>query len=238
MYDFIHNPDLINDKKTNINKEIARLMKKREPKLVHQYIVSRIKKLNAPILTTIFDETLSKTFNYKRFILDQKSFNAYYPWTVYHAESPLSDPLQGFGIWYINGMIHYPSSLNYSKQQYYKLTRKFLSLIDPLNQEDCFNQPNNIVLNSWINILFNKSLFVFGMGNEIQDDFLSFVLFARASYYRCFPEKKHKSWYVCHALSPIAEEYTVHSLKKKDFEIIELNSTKDIYENIWLDLKV
>lgn len=102
FYDIL---ELENTQDINLQKEVSSLMKKWNPLKHHGRIINRIRELNAPVLTTNFEETFAKTFDYQLMRTQEEGFTDFYPWTTYHGNFQLYLPTDGFGIWYINGKI-------------------------------------------------------------------------------------------------------------------------------------
>lgn len=86
FYDIL---ELENSHDINLQKEVTELMKDWQPLNHHKIITDKIRLLDAPILTTNFEETFSKTFDYKLLRTEQDKFTDFYPWTTYHREQNL-----------------------------------------------------------------------------------------------------------------------------------------------------
>lgn len=102
----------------NLKKEVSLMMSEWQPYNQHRQIINRILELDAPLLTTNFEETFAKTINYNLFRTEQSGFTDFYPWTSYHGIKQLELPTQGFGIWYVNGMINYQRSIRLGLSDY------------------------------------------------------------------------------------------------------------------------
>jgi len=222
----------------NLQEEVVKLMKDWEHKDHHKNITARINELNAPILTTNFDETIAKTFNYKLFKTKGEKFTDFYPWTTYHGENEFKLPTDGFGIWYINGMIKYPRSIRLGISHYMGSIERARNLLHDGN--DCLfsrkkdkNANEWKGSNTWLHIIFNKSLFIFGLGLEENEIFLRWLLIERMRYFKCFPERVHKGWYITKRSDNETDKGKKLFLKFVGFEVIEVDDYADIYENIW-----
>lgn len=171
FYDIL---ELQNTRGINLQEEVADLMKNWEPINHHKIFTQKIKELNAPILTTNFEETFAKTFEYSLFRTEQDGFTDFYPWTTYHGENQLKLPTDGFGIWYINGMIKYHRSIRLGLSHYMGSVERARSLLRKGNEEGLFsgkNANNWKGRKTWLHIILNKSLFVFGLGLEENETF-------------------------------------------------------------------
>ena len=91
--------------------------------------------------------------------------------------------------------------------------------------------------NTWLHIVFNKSLLILGLGLDENETFLRWLLIERCKYFRKYPERKHKGWYVCKKSGDEHEIQTEKGkrffLEKIGFEVIEVDSYDDIYYKIW-----
>ena len=63
FYDIL---ELENTQEINLQKEVADLMREWQPLDHHIQIINRMKELDAPVLTTNFEETLARTFKYQQ----------------------------------------------------------------------------------------------------------------------------------------------------------------------------
>ena len=84
---------------------------------------------------------------------------------------------------------------------------------------------------TWLNIFFNKNLFVFGLGLDTDETFLRWLLVKRAEY-NMISRKKLKSWYIVNENDELScsKQYFLESV---GFEIIKINDWSIVYENIW-----
>jgi hypothetical protein len=49
---------------------------------------------------------------------------------------------------------------------------------------------------TWLQVAFNKPLIIFGLALEENEVFLRWLLIERARYFRKFPDRRKKAWYV------------------------------------------
>jgi len=236
FYDIL---EMENRDKINLQKEIVDLMKDWQPLNHHSNIIKRINDLNAPILTTNFDETLARsiTGNYQLNRTEQEGFTDFYPWSTYHGNNQLTLPTDGFGIWYINGMINYHRSIRLGLSHYMGSVERARALLHKGNEESLFSgkdSSNWKGSKTWLHIVFNKSLFILGLGLEENETFLRWILIERKKYFNMFPERKHKGWYLNMRSHNEIDQGKRFFLEKVGFEIIDVYSYSDIYENIWI----
>jgi hypothetical protein len=233
FYDII---ELKNTQEINLQLEVGELMKNWEPQNHHKSITNRIMELNAPILTTNFEQILAKTNNYKLFRTEKEGFTDFYPWTTYHGEIQLDLPSAGFGVWYINGMINYHRSIRLGLSHYMGSVERARNLLHKGNDARLFSGKDVNNWNgykTWLHIVFNKSLFIFGLGLEENETFLRWLLIERIKYFKRFPHRKCKGWYINKRGNDGKDGGKKFFLEHVGFEVIEVDDYVDIYENIW-----
>lgn len=71
--------ELENTQDINLQKEVADLMRAWQPLNHHTQIIRRMKELDAPVLTTNFEETLARTFEYQQYRTEKEGFTDFYP---------------------------------------------------------------------------------------------------------------------------------------------------------------
>ena len=49
--------------------------------------------------------------------------------------------------------------------------------------------------NTWVHIIFNSPLLIFGLALEENEVFLRWLLIERARYFKKFPDRRKKAWY-------------------------------------------
>lgn len=233
FYDIL---ELENTQDVNLQKEVSNLMENWVPLEHHGRIINRIRELNAPVLTTNFEETFAKTFDYQLMRTKREGFTDYYPWTTYHGNFQLDLPTDGFGIWYINGMINYHRSIRLGLSHYMESVERARNLLHKGNEERYFsgkNVSNWKGYKTWLHIVFNKSLFVFGLGLEENETFLRWILIQRIKYFKRFPDRKLKGWYINKRSDSGTDAGKKFFLERVGFEVIEVDDFADIYVNIW-----
>lgn len=233
FYDIL---ELENINDINLQKKVADLLTDWQPLNHHKLITDKIAYLNAPILTTNFEDTLSKTINCSLYKIEDTTFTDFYPWSSYHGLKQLEFPTSGFGIWYINGMINYHRSIRLGLGHYMGSVERSRNLIHKGNEEKLYTGKNVNYWNgykTWLHIIFNKSLFIFGLDLGENETFLRWLLIERFRYFKKFPERKHKGWYLYKRNEmPIAQGKKFF-LEKVGFEVIEVEEYADLYERIW-----
>lgn len=225
-----------------------------EPKSITQSIINNIEdwgttdyhktlrealiKLNKPVLTTNFDMCLEGD-SMKKIILDHptfgRGFTDFYPWNVVYSPDTNFSILDiyEFGIWHVNGAINYPRSLKLSLTSYTRQGKRALDFLHAKNFEDDFYGKNHNQwrgMNTWLHLIFNCDLFILGLGLDEQETFLRWLLIERMKYFRRFPDRKRKGWYV--GLKDEMTEGKKFFLERIGFELIQLDNYEDIYVNL------
>ena len=222
---------------SNLQKEVQGKMANWNPNQSQNLILNRIKELNAPVLTSNFDDLIPKSMGLEFKRLDGYTLTDYYPWSCYYSDRDLQYPTEGFGIWYPNGMIKYPRSIKLGLSQYMGNVERARKLIHKKPENIHFEGKNQNFWDgykTWLHILFNKSIFVFGLSLDETEVFMRWLLIERAKYFRNFPNRKHKGWFVIReGESPTIYEGKKFFLKSVGFEVIELGDYNKIYEDIW-----
>ncbi|MDD2412327.1 MAG: hypothetical protein RBS19_05385 [Bacteroidales bacterium] len=229
--------DIENIQNVDLQKEVAILMKNWQPLCQHSLIIDKIRNLDVPLLTTNFDETIARTFDYQQYRTEQDGFTDFYPWTTYHGNKQLNSPTDGFGIWYINGMISYYRSIRLGLSHYMGSVERARNLLHKGDEERLFsgkNVSNWKGYKTWLHIVFNKSLFVFGLGLEENETFIRWILIERIKYFKAFPERSHKAWYINIRSNSKTDQGKKFFLERVGFEVIDVDDFSDIYEKIWV----
>ena len=221
----------------SLQKRIQERLNDLIPNDAQNSVLRMIQTINAPILTTNFDDLIQKSMGLNFHKMTNKGFTDYYPWKCYFSDRKLKSPLSGFGVWHINGMARYYRSIKLSLSQYMGNVEKARRLIHAGVESSLFrgkDQINWAGQDSWLHIIFNKSLLIFGLGLEENEVFLRWLLIERAKYFKEFPNRKHQGWYVCKK----NENDKAHQGKKFFLDhigvkMLEVESYKTIYEDIW-----
>lgn len=230
----LDNTPLVGD----MQKETARLMRLWKARDHHKKIISKIKELNAPVLTTNYDETLSRSIGLKYYAMEDEDFSSKFPWSAYFSEKEiLDDPSAAFGVWHINGQIKYSESIKLGLSQYMESTenaRRMLhsSKLDEIQYFMGKDMPIWEGKNTWLHIVFNKSLFVFGLALKEDETFLRWLLIQRAKYFILFPDREKKGWYLKRDADDMSEGQELF-LKKVGLKVLSVPTYENIYEDIW-----
>lgn len=214
----------------DVKQKVVELLEKWKPVEYHKWLQNEIIKWNIPLLTTNFDGNLDNGLHINRLGNGRAGFTDYYPWNVYFSNTTLLSPIDGFGVWHINGMIGYRRSIQMSLSEYMGLSarvRSFLHKEEGFDDFDLKNQNHWKGYNTWLHIVFNKSLCIFGLALDENETFLRWLLIERAKYFQRFPERKKRGWYICK--SSEFSEGKRFFLDYIGFELVLLDEYDDIY---------
>jgi len=223
-----------------VQKKIQALLQEIKPNTNENPLLMKIQNLDIPILTPNFDILMEKTLELEFHKLNSTGFTDFYPWECYYAPQKLTNPLDGFGIWHLNGMIKYFRSIKISMTQYMGNVERARKWIHAGSENSLFkgkNQQNWIGRNSWLHIIFNKSLFIFGFGLEETELFFRWLLIERAKYFKTFPERSKNGWYLC--VENVKEPPNFGRdffLENSGFSILKVPQYENIYEDVWKNL--
>lgn len=201
----------------------------------HEWLQNEIKKWGIPLLTTNFDENIDNGLRRRILGNREKGFTDFYPWNVYFSDRELSSPIDGFGIWHINGMLSYKRSIRLSLSEYLRLSARVRAFLHKEKGTDSFDLINQNCWkggNTWLHIIFNKSLCIFGLALERDEIFLRWLLIERARFFKTHPEYKKKGWYVCCKDDEENIKGKEFYLKYVGFELVKLDDYKSIYEDL------
>jgi len=183
---------------TTLQAEFCALMKHWRAQAHHRRIMGWARRHDVPVLTTNFDEVLSAAADARFLRPRQETFTDFYPWECRFAHQLHPSPCGGFGIWHINGMARYRRSIRLGLSHYMGsvhrargwLHRGSGSLFDGKNRVNWEGKA------SWMHLVFNKPLVIFGLALEENEVFLRWLLIERARYFSKFPDRSHPAWYV------------------------------------------
>ena len=212
---------------------------------------------NIPVLTTNFDEHLELFLNKRKYekidsrLVNKKSKYHYaYPWNQYCFEEglrKLKNPADGFTIWHIHGSVSDERSIQMGSNQYIGIAKHALFMMNRKKSNDgskedltLYNNDENWYgSNTWLELVFHKNLLIFGLGLKKDEFSLRWLLMERMKYLKKrFDETndvEFKKWmtnvYIsCGKKLPIEQQIFLETC---GFEVIELSSYKELYEDLW-----
>lgn len=218
----------------NLQKEFCDALSGWRHGVHHEKIISFAQSRDIPVLTTNFDLLLSKAGQATFYRFKQEPFTDFYPWGCYYSDRELVTPTSGFGIWHINGMEKYHRSIRLGLTHYMGSVERARRLIHKGDEAALFSGKN--ISNwdgryTWLHILFNSALFIFGLGLEENEVFLRWLLIERAKYFKQFPERVKQGWYLC--LRKPRNEGKELFLQKLGFGYSMVDSYTEIYQDLW-----
>ena len=89
------------------------------------------------------------------------------------------------------------------------------------------NQSYWVGYNTWLHIIFNKSLFIFGLGLEENEVFLRWLFIQRTKYFKLYG-KSYRGWYICNDI----KEGKRFFLEHLGFKIINISDYNTLYQAI------
>lgn len=220
-----------------IQKEAAAIMNQWDFQPHHRAFITKAMEINAPVLTTNFDMILPASGNLKQYHMTTKSFTDFYPWTTYYGLEQHQSPTDGFGVWYINGFVKYYRSIRLGLTHYMGCVERARDFLhkgesNPFRGKD---QHQWRGFNTWLHIIFNKELCVFGLSLEENEVFIRWLLIERAKYFKKFPERNKRGWYI----APVPTDPDDSLEGKKMFmrsvglEFVEAANYNEIYDLPW-----
>lgn len=168
----------------------------------HKQVITWAQRWGVPVLTTNFDETLSKAISGvkspKRRQCGSGKFTAFYPWSTYYSTSDIVDPASAFGIWHVNGLEAYRQSIRLGLSHYMGSVARARGWLHTSGTR--LYGASDIRLgpgaNSWLHAFFHKPILFFGIGLGENEVFLRWLLIERARYFSRYPSRAKPGWYV------------------------------------------
>lgn len=168
------------------------------PREHHRRITHWAVRHRAPVLTTNFDEVLSRAVDAKLMRPKVPGFTYWYPWDSRFAHQLYDNPCDGFGIWHVNGLARYERSVRLGLTQYIGSAQRARGWLHRggnrlFASKDGLNWPGR---RTWLHLVFNKPLLILGLGLREDEVFLRWILIERARYFAKFPERRQPAWFV------------------------------------------
>ncbi len=183
----------------NLQQNFCDLMSDWTPHDHHRWIAKWAVTHNIPILTTNFEKTLGDAVDCDLHHITTNGFTDFYPWKSYYGRTALKNPCDGFGVWHINGMERYHRSIRLGLSHYMGCVEKARGWLHKGKERRLFfgkNAADWPGKDTWLHVIFNKPLLIFGLGLKENEVFLRWLLIERARYFMKFPDRKRSAWYV------------------------------------------
>ena len=174
---------------------------------------------------------MSDSVNATKHILQKEgksNFTDFYPWNVYYSCKDLENPLKGFSIWHINGMVEYSRSIKLGLSDYMGCVERARKMIQGKSAIELYDGKNKKYwagYNTWLHIIFNKDLFIFGLALDENEVFLRWLLIQRAKYAEMYNQSL-KGWYVNKNINQGKKFF----LNQLGFEVIDINDYDILYK--------
>lgn len=239
LYDLIDLRTNRNQKPQELQAEFCERMDQWEPLNHHRTIMEWAKRNDTPVLTTNFDRVLSDAVDARLESLfrprgDVQGATDFYPWEKYFGTRHLTGPCDGFGIWHVNGLIDHIRSIRLGLSHYMGSVSRARPWLHGAKEARLFSQkdrPDWRGSDTWLHVIFNMPMLIFGLKLEGQEVFLRWLLIERAKYFRQFRDRFQPAWYVFpkgeDGPEDAAKRFFLSSL---GVEPIDVESYKDIYE--------
>lgn len=199
FYDVLELKTTREESNASLQREFCDLMASWKPYPHHEYIVQWAKRSDRPILTTNFEQVLSDAAQCTLQRTKKGEFTDFYPWESYYSTRIIENPADEFAIWHINGMQRYPRSIRLGLSHYMGSVERARGWLHKGNERKLYSGKNVQDWKgskSWLHIIFNSALLIFGLSLEENEVFLRWLLIERARYFKKFPERKKEAWYV------------------------------------------
>lgn len=168
------------------------------PREHHRRIMHWAVRHRAPVLTTNFDEVLSRAADGHLMRPKVAGFTYWYPWDSRFAHKLYDNPCDGFGIWHVNGLARYKLSVRLGLTQYIGSAQRARGWLHRggnrlFQAKDRLKWPGR---RTWLHLVFNMPLLIFGLGLREDEVFLRWLLIERERYFAKFPDRRHPAWFV------------------------------------------
>lgn len=243
LYDVI---DLATPASTNsslLQEQFCAGMSEWTPADHHRKIAEWAVKRNTPILTTNFDTVLGDAVNARLHSVFERRGNLkaptdYYPWEKYYGLQLLAHPCSGFGVWHINGLLKHTRSIRLGLSHYMGSVSRARPWLHGDKENRLFSAKDLREWrgrNTWLHIVFNMPLLIFGLQLGTQEVFLRWLLIERAKYFRQFPQRAKPAWYVHTASENSPEDMSKYFfLKSTGIQPVEVADFDSIYgAQVW-----
>lgn len=188
-----------NGSASNLQTSFCAPMSTWTPQAHHRAIMGWAQRHAVPVLTTNFDEVLSKAAAAKFLMSEDRKFTDYYPWACRFAHELFEDPCQGFAIWHINGMARYKRSVRLGLSHYMGSVQRARDWLHRSGDAQLFRAKDRAHwagARTWVHLVFNKPLLIVGLALEENEVFLRWLLIERAKYFKKFPGRRQPAWFV------------------------------------------
>ncbi|MBN2156816.1 MAG: SIR2 family protein [Candidatus Lokiarchaeota archaeon] len=250
LVDLSREPPSIN---LELKKRLAAGISRWKPQKAHNMWVSKFMEIDRPILTTNFDYLLElsdnriesyiksksqdKRFSPLNFKIPQakREFTTFYPWRSYYSDRIIRDCNREFAIWHIHGFCDYVRSIRMGLSDYMGIVEKSRKLLykSSGNPFKDFTSMNNwIGKNTWLDVFLNNNLLIVGLGLEVQEVSLRWLLIIREKLFKKYEERgiRKKTWFILNEEYDSMLEGKKLFFEKLNIEIIYAKKSEYIYD--------
>lgn len=166
----------------------------------HRRLTQFAQSYDIPILTTNYDNLFAKSINARFINFSKNKIDETLPISCCYTTQSIPD-VNKFAIWHLNGMLTYPKSIVIGLSHYMRNLEKIRKLIIPTNyfNAELFENiifTNNAIKDTWINLIFTKELYIFGLSLDTDEVLLRWLLLERAKLFSLYQDKHKGCWYV------------------------------------------
>ena len=218
----------------SLQQHVCDLMEDWKPSDHHRTIVCWAKRHGVPIITTNFDENLSRSID-ARFHSGNggKGFTHLYPWNSHFSDREIDAPRRSFAIWHAHGMMQYPKSIRLGLTHYVGSARKARALVydggDSLRARAKGGESRWRGQNTWLDALFFCPLMIFGFACERNENLLRWLFLERARLYNLQPKFAAKAWFL--DTSSRGGPNSKHFFERLGVDYVSVADCGHIYEN-------
>lgn len=236
-----------------LKKRLAVGINRWKPQKIHNVWVSKFMEIDRPILTTNFDYLLEfSNSRIEDFIKSQsqkrrfsplnfeippakREFTSYYPWRSYYSDRRIKDCNREFAIWHIHGFCDYVRSIRMGLSDYMGIVEKSRKLLykssgNPFKNFGSINKW--IGRNTWLDVFLNNNLLIVGLGLEVQEVSLRWLLIIREKLFKKYEEQgiRKKTWFISNEEHDSMLEGKKLFFEKLNIEIIYAKKSEYIYD--------
>lgn len=212
---------------------ICAYMKNWEFQPIHHNVALFAKKYRLPILTTNYDTLLEDSVKAKEHNYVHQSSSELFPISLCYTNDQHPD-YNNWGVWHINGVIHYPKSILIGLSHYMRSIESIRKLLLPSNKlevEIIRGQFTNSLKNTWINLVLSRHLIIFGLSLDKDETLLRWLLIERAKLFAMFPFMTKKGIYVMPETEKLENGKSLF-FKYVGIEIVRVKDYESMYKII------
>lgn len=255
QFDILRNHRSSTETDANITKHVQELVRELYPaeKTYYQFLSERFKDLSAPVLTTNFDTNLEYSLHRQSTPIHpsdakDKLISDIYHWNEYYADEPIAAEDMGrkFSIWHVHGNINQQKTIRLDLSAYMAqvtYTRNFLRNIAHLwavekdgdgwgMETRGSSQFVSGYAFTWLNIFYNFSICINGLGLSTNETYLRWLLISRYKYQKRVGIHA-KGWYIYSPDDKGVADGMKYFLRNVGVEPVMIENLQMRYENLF-----